>query len=182
MIYAVGCNADHSDFSRRATQKRILLDELVWVSVMGLEPSGPWDRSAAHAFLDVARIPMRVAAVSKKGWPMVVSLWFLRLDDVLWCATTRSARLTTMLAENPKCGFEVSVEQPPYRGLRGQAEVTLNFECGPQILRALIDRYLGNADSSLAQWLLSRTDEEVALHLDIVKCQSWDYTERMTKS
>ena len=148
---------------------------------MSLHPTGPWDRSVAHAFLDAVRIPLRVAAIAKSGWPAVVSLWFLREGDALWCATTRSARLAVMLAENPKCGFEVGVEKPPDRGLRGQAEATLDFERGPAILHALIDRYLGDSQSSLARWLLSRAADEVAIRLDVLRCQSWNYTERMTK-
>ena len=61
-----------------------------------------------------------------------------------------------MLERNNKVGFEISPNDPPYHGVRGQGEVELTRLVDPEILETLIMRYLGNTDSSLAEWLLGR--------------------------
>jgi hypothetical protein len=48
------------------------------------------------------------------------------------------------------------------------------------ILRLLIQRYLGDEESSLARWLLSRRASEVAIRIAPSHLHSWDYTRRMT--
>jgi hypothetical protein len=50
---------------------------------------------------------------------------------------------------------------------------------GAQRLGELIDRYLGDRDSDLARWLLSRADGEVAIRLRPRWITSWDFSARM---
>ncbi len=144
-----------------------------------MTPKGPWKLSEIDAFLEDARVPLRIAVNGASGHPILASLWFTRLEGRLWCATRRGADIHQRLAEDPRCGFEVSVESPPYRGVRGTALATLDNERGERILRALIDRYLGDTSSKLAQQLLARADDEVAIGLDPRTLLSWDFTERM---
>ncbi len=47
------------------------------------------------------------------------------------------------------------------------------------VLDSLIRRYLGGTDSSLAQWLLGRIDEEVVLRIRPSWITSWDFSARM---
>jgi hypothetical protein len=48
------------------------------------------------------------------------------------------------------------------------------------ILRLLIQRYLGDEESSLARWLLGRRSSEVTIRVVPSHLHSWDYTNRMT--
>jgi hypothetical protein len=41
----------------------------------------------AIEFVDAARVPVRIARTDAAGWPALVSLWFWREGDTLWCAT-----------------------------------------------------------------------------------------------
>jgi hypothetical protein len=141
--------------------------------------TGPWDHERARAYLEKAAIPLRLAVMAPSGWPVIVSLWFIWHEDALWCATAQSAKIVSHIATHAQCGFEVAADQPPYRGLRGQARVTIHGDRGAEILPLLIDRYLASRESRLARWLLSRVDEEVALRLEPVRCHSWDFTARM---
>ena len=43
----------------------------------------------------------------------------------------------------------------------------------------MLHRYLGGADSRLAQWLLSRRDDEILISIEPRRLFSWDYRERM---
>lgn len=131
------------------------------------------------AYLDEMRIPLRLAVLTQSGWPVVLSLWYVLIDGVLWCATQDTARVVRYLRREPRCGFEVASEQPPYRGVRGQGRATVSPERGEEILGILLDRYLGGKGSSLARRLLARADREVAIGVTPTRVHTWDYTERM---
>jgi hypothetical protein len=141
--------------------------------------SGPWDRSQIDAFLDGSIIPIRLASTGRTS-PLVQSLWFVREADSLWCCTQSDAVLTRRLTRNPQCGFEVSGDLPPYRGVRGSAHAEIVPDRAADILPLLIDRYLGPSPGPLAQWLLSRLDREVAIRLDSLRVTTFDFTSRMT--
>lgn len=140
--------------------------------------SGPWDSAAAADFLQQARIPVRVA--THGTYPLVQSLWFLIEDDVLWCATQADSVLVRRLARDDRCGFEVSPDTPPYRGVRGFGRATLHPDHASIVLPQLIDRYVPDREGTLADWLLSRVDTEVAIRIEPVRVSTWDYAQRMT--
>ena len=142
--------------------------------------SGPLDAEGVRAFLDEAVIPLRLAAVAPSGWPVVVSLWFVRDGDTLVCATQESSPLVAALRREGRCAFEVAGCSPPYRGVRGRATVRIEPDDGLAMLRRLVGRYLGGAEGTFARWLLGRTTPEVVLRLDPVELSSWDYRRRMS--
>jgi len=139
--------------------------------------SGPWDRSQIEAFLDDTVIPIRIASAGRTS-PLVQSLWFLHHEDALWCCTRADAVLTRRLSVDPRCGFEVSGDLPPYRGVRGSAKAEILPERAADMLPRLIARY--DAPDALADWLLSRLDQEVAIRLHSLRVTSFDFTTRMT--
>lgn len=141
--------------------------------------SGPWGRSQVDTFLDEAIIPIRLASAGRTS-PLVQSLWFLRDGEALWCCTQREAVLTRRLTRDPQCGFEVSGDLPPYRGVRGSARAEITAERAADILPRLITRYLGDSPNPLADWLLSRLDREVAIRLHSLRMSTFDFTQRMS--
>lgn len=140
--------------------------------------SGPWEMAVAEAFLMSSVIPVRIATTGRSG-PLVQSMWFLWRDGVLWCATQDDAVITHRLQADPRCGFEVAGDLPPYRGVRGQGRAEIVPDAGPAVLGELIERYLGSARSGLARWLLSRADTEVAIAVRPEHMATWDYRQRM---
>ena len=89
---------------------------------------------------------------------------------------------SSMSAENdvpPRCAFEIAPNEPPYWGVRGRATASLEPEGASALLRRLLDRYLGSADSSLGQFLLARAEEELVVRLRPSRIASWDYSGRM---
>ena len=141
---------------------------------------GPWSKEQIERFLRETQIPVRLTCNSASGHPVLISLWFTPLGDKLWCATQRTARIAAMLERDPRCAFEVSMEKPPYYGVRGPAHATLHDDRGEEILRKLIDRYLGNSTSHLARFLLGRVERETAIAIEPKMLVSWDYRERMS--
>lgn len=141
--------------------------------------SGPWSHAQVLEHLERSRVPLRLACGSRDGGPLVASLWFLAERDVLWCATQASARVAQLLWEDPRCGFEVAPDAPPYHGVRGQGRAEIVPEQGDAVLRRLIGRYLGGEDGPLARWLLGRPGTEVAIRIEPRRLLSWDYRARM---
>ena len=139
--------------------------------------SGPWDASQVEAFLASTVIPIRLASAGRTS-PLVQSLWYLYDEGALWCCTRADAVLTRRLTSDARCGFEVSGDLPPYRGVRGTAKAEILPERAADMLPRLIQRY--DAPESLADWLLSRLDREVAIHLHSLRVTSFDFTQRMT--
>jgi hypothetical protein len=140
---------------------------------------GPWSKAQIERFLRETQIPIRLSCNGTSGHPVLISLWFIPLNDKLWCATQRTARIAALLDRDPRCAFEVSMEKPPYYGIRGPALATLHDDRGEEILRKLIDRYLGNSTSHLARFLLGRVERETAIAIEPKILVSWDYRERM---
>jgi nitroimidazol reductase NimA-like FMN-containing flavoprotein (pyridoxamine 5'-phosphate oxidase superfamily) len=141
--------------------------------------SSAWDLQQIDEFLRAAVIPIRLACNDKKGVPLICSLWYLFADDALWCATQQSASVVALLERAPCCAFEVAPESMPYRGVRGQGQVTVLQDDGPAVLQQLIDRYLGARDTQFAAWLLGRSATEVAIKIEPDWLTSWDFGSRM---
>jgi hypothetical protein len=149
---------------------------------MKLDIRGPWSEEEAATFLDDARIPIRLACVGRDGFPRVVSLWYRYEQGSFYCVTHRDAKLTALLRGNDKVGFEVSPNDPPYHGVRGQGIVSLHEDGGAETLSLHLQRYLGGTGSPLAQWLLSRAQEELLVKVTVTRMFSWDYRERMSRA
>lgn len=139
------------------------------------------DDDLAAYFFDEARIPVRLAALTGQDYPAIVSLWSLRKDGKLYCATKKWAYIVTKIEKNPGVAFELSCEEPPYRGVRGWADARIVPERGEEILSELLEKFLGSNDTPFARKLLADAKEnEVAIELNPVWMKTWDYAERMS--
>lgn len=144
--------------------------------------SGPWTVDRVEEYFRTAVVPVRLACLGATGWPMVLSLWYVYRDGVIWCATQPTADVTRCVERDGRCAFEIGPNRPPYRGVRGRGRAVVDRQHGREILRELLDRYLGSQDSSLARWLLGRAEQEVAIGIADLRVSSWDYTKRMAGS
>lgn len=132
-----------------------------------------------HEYLDAVRIPLRLACNTISDWPLVISLWFLHQDGLLYCATQRSAKIVAHLQNDSRCAFEIAADQPPYCGIRGQANARIDETLGVEILERLLIRYLGDTKNDLADNLLAKSATEVAIVLNPIRIFTWDFTDRM---
>mgnify|MGYP001811685180 FL=1 len=125
---------------------------------------------------------MRLAANTSSGFPVLLSLWFMPEGDELLAAVHRDARIVNRLRADPRCAFEIAPNEPPYFGVRGQGTASLDTAGASELLERLLVRYLGNTDSKLGRFLLSRADEELVIRLSPNWLGTWDYRERMSES
>ncbi|WP_251341516.1 pyridoxamine 5'-phosphate oxidase family protein [Haloplanus halophilus] len=145
------------------------------------EYTGEWDRAGVAAFLADARIPIRVACRTPAGGLWMLSLWYDFDADAgaFVCATSAAADVVEYLRADDGVAVEVSTNEPPYRGVRGCGSATVAPDDDKATLRALLERYLGGTDSSLARRLLDPARDEVRIRIDPVRLYSWDFTDRM---
>lgn len=141
--------------------------------------SGPWTEAGVRSFLHEVTVPIRLAVRRPDGTPWIVALWFRHIDGQIECASEARTHLVRMLRADPVVGFDVSTNEIPYRGIRGSGTVSLAPDEDFVALRALIERYLGDAESPLAQRLLDDDRREARIRIDPDRIHSWDFTERM---
>jgi len=148
-------------------------------STLPVRSSSAWNAEQVTAYLQAApQHPLRLAIVAKET-PLIVPLWYRFAEGSFWCASPSSAKVVQVLQDNPRCAFDVSVNDMPYRGVRGQGFAEVLHNEGETTLQVLIERYLGDTDSELARWLLSRADQEVAIAVRPTWISAWDYSARM---
>ena len=125
------------------------------------------------------KIPIRLAGIKPNGSPTVISLWYIAVNGKIYCATQKSAKIVSYLENNPICGFEISADKPPYKGTRGEGEARIIHEKGNEILKLLIDKYLGEKESTLSKFLRKNSTSEIAIEITPKKIFNYDYSKRM---
>lgn len=125
------------------------------------------------------KIPIRIAFTNNDGIPNVMSLWFVQINEKIYCATQKSAKIIQYLKNNPLCGFEIAADKPPYKGVRGNGSAKILDDMGKDVLKILMKKYLGEKESSLSKFLKSNSHNEVALEITPKNLFYYDYSARM---
>ena len=97
----------------------------------------------------------------------------------LRCPTSADAAVVEYLRNDPEVAFEVSTNDPPYKGVRGRGTASIEPDVDKTLLRSLFERYLGGTDNDLGAFLLDPDREEVRIRIAPERLHSWDFTERM---
>ena len=143
-----------------------------------LSKKSAWNQQELRDFLVSSKIPIRISVLDDE-YPLICSVWFECLDEKLVIVSHEDSKLAKTLLRQRKCGFEIATNDPPYKGVRGKADVVAEAEGSEDTLRRVIQRYLGGTNQKLASWLLSRVEHEVKFTLHPTWVTSWDYGERM---
>ena len=125
------------------------------------------------------KIPIRLAFIKPDGTPNVISLWYKQVGEKIYCATKNSAKIVSYLTDNPKCGFEIAADKPPYKGVRGTGSARIIQDKGQEILKMVMSKYLGDKESTLSKFLEKNSSSEVAIEITPAKLFVYDYTKRM---
>jgi nitroimidazol reductase NimA-like FMN-containing flavoprotein (pyridoxamine 5'-phosphate oxidase superfamily) len=124
-------------------------------------------------------VPVRLACHRPDGGLWMLSLWYRREGESLQCATGAGADVVEYLRADGAVAFEVSTNTPPYMGVRGNGTATVEPDGEKTVIRALVERYLGGTESSMAQHLLAEDREEVRVTVEPERLYTWDFSERM---
>ncbi|ELZ80068.1 hypothetical protein C454_12728 [Haloferax gibbonsii ATCC 33959] len=148
------------------------------------DPTGPWSRDRVDDFLADATVPIRLSCRTPADDLWMLSLWYEWDAEAteLRCATAADADVVRFLRAHDDVAFEISTNDPPYRGVRGRGTATVEPDAEKAVLRRLITRYLGDTDSELAERLLSPERDEVMIRIRPERLHTWDYAARMRSS
>ena len=141
--------------------------------------TGAWSETEAESYLVDRTIPIRVACRTPSGGLWMLSLWYRYRDGAFHCATGADADIVRYLRNDPGVSFEVSDNEPPYKGVRGAGTATIERDDGKEQLEDLLERYLGGTENDLAARLLDADREEVRIRIEPTKLYSWDFSDRM---
>ena len=147
-----------------------------------LSAKSAWPVVSVLAFLDEARLPLRLATRDAAGYPHITSLWFLHEAGRLFCCTQSSALVARHIARCAQVGFELAVNEPPYHGLTGHGDACLVERDAEALLERLIARYLEDRNPRLRGWLLSRVATEVVIEITPRPLTTWDFRARMSRA
>ena len=140
---------------------------------------GDLDRGEIEQLLDDLTVPVRIACRTPGDHPWMLSLWFRYRDERLLCATAKRADVVRYLEYDDQVAFEVSTNDPPYKGVRGRGRATVRDDPEKALLRELLHQYLGSTETPLGNRLLREDREEVTISIDPAVVFGWDFTERM---
>lgn len=125
------------------------------------------------------KIPIRIGFIKPNGAPSIISLWYIDINGKIYCATQKTAKIIQYLENHPICGFEIAADSPPYKGSRGEGTAKIIPSKGPEILKILIKKYLGDKESTLSKFLISHSKNEIAIEITPKKIFHYDYSKRM---
>ena len=123
-------------------------------------------------------IVVAVVDVDRKGFPHITSLWFRFRQGRFWCCTQQQSAVCRNVHRDSRVGFEVAVNEPPYRGASGKGTARIcegDREDTKALLNELMDQYLGDRDPKLKAWLLSRVATEAIIEVIPTHLPSWDF-------
>ena len=137
------------------------------------------DSEKIDRFISDSKIPIRIAFMKDVDVPVVISLWYVCKENKIYCATQKKAKIVSYLQKNSICGFEIAADKPPYKGIRGEGTAQILNETGEYVLELLIEKYLGEKESTLSKFLRDNSKTEVAIEITPQKIFHYDYSERM---
>ena len=137
------------------------------------------DNDEIDKFIPDSKIPIRIGFIKGNSTPAVVSLWYVCKNGKIYCATQKTAKIVSYLKKNPVCGFEIASDKPPYKGMRGKGTTRILNETGAYVLDLLMEKYLGEKESTLSKFLRNNSKTEVAIEITLQKIFHYDYSKRM---
>ncbi|MCY4045119.1 MAG: hypothetical protein OXE99_08565 [Cellvibrionales bacterium] len=147
---------------------------------MNISKKSDWDRQAIERYLLASVDPMRFSVVGAEGFPLICSIWHWYEADHLFAVSHQNSLLVKTLETNAKCAFDISVNTPPYRGVRGVGLAVI--ETDAQVyLPKLLEKFLGAQYQGLQDFLTDRLEEERLIKVAIQSISAWDFSHRMVK-
>lgn len=140
-----------------------------------------WNVEQIESFLNTQNTPMRVAVIDIDAFPMICSVWHHYHDQKIYAVAHKNSKLVRKLTTTPQCAFEIAPNEPPYKGVRGQAIAAITTENSDDTLTLLANKFLGDGYNELRNFLSSRSKDERVIKLQLNKITAWDFSQRMSQ-
>jgi len=130
-----------------------------------------WDTARINHYLDSSEHPLRISIISA-GRPLIVPLWYEFDGQVFWCASPAHAKVVKLISKDGRCGFDLSDNAMPYRGVRGQGTAAIVSERGGDVLTRLESGQGDPKDVNLDE-IFESINAAIAGSLGLESCMSF---------
>jgi nitroimidazol reductase NimA-like FMN-containing flavoprotein (pyridoxamine 5'-phosphate oxidase superfamily) len=144
-----------------------------------VQTNSDWALAEIEQFLMSENIPMRIAVMDADGFPMICSVWHQYQQGKIYAVVHKNSKLIKKLRQSPQCAFEIALNHPPYRGVRGQAVASIDEQDAAGPLDELLNRFVGEGYQQLRTFLRQRSADERVVTLALGKISAWDFSARM---
>jgi nitroimidazol reductase NimA-like FMN-containing flavoprotein (pyridoxamine 5'-phosphate oxidase superfamily) len=144
--------------------------------------AGPMTEKESKDFLENKDLTIHIGTVDEKGEPNVTptEYYFDRDSDKIYITTQKNSKKVDNLRRKNTIYFCVDDPTPPYKGVRGKARVKINEDISHNlsITKKLVMKNTGSLEDPIAKWLLSETENEneVILQISPNYYSTWDYS------
>jgi nitroimidazol reductase NimA-like FMN-containing flavoprotein (pyridoxamine 5'-phosphate oxidase superfamily) len=144
--------------------------------------TGPMTEKESKDFLENKDLIIHIGTVDEKGEPNVTptEYYFDRDSDKIYITTQKNSKKVDNLRRKNTIYFCVDDPTPPYKGVRGKARVKINEDISHNlsITKKLVMKNTGSLEDPIAKWLLSETENEneVILQISPNYYSTWDYS------
>jgi uncharacterized pyridoxamine 5'-phosphate oxidase family protein len=149
-------------------------------SSMAVSSKSAWNTAQIEDFLHAQKTPMRIAVLDHDEFPMICSVWHQYHDEKIYAVAHKNSKLIKKLKAHPQCAFEIAPNEPPYKGVRGQAISVVSTFDSEDTLNQLLKKFLGEGYKDLQNFLQARSDDERVIELRLEKVTAWDFSKRMS--
>ncbi|HYT28070.1 MAG TPA: TIGR03618 family F420-dependent PPOX class oxidoreductase [Ktedonobacteraceae bacterium] len=131
-----------------------------------------------RAFLEEQRI-LQVATIGKDGWPHLVAMWYVLINDQVVFWTYAKSQKAINLRRDPRltCLVESGVRYDELRGvqIKGRAIINDDRETVQRIGEVIFERYTGPLNDNTRQLVSAQAPKRVVVFVEPVEIVSWDH-------
>ena len=132
-----------------------------------------------RAFLEEQRI-LQVATIDHDGWPHLVAMWYVLLNDqiVFWTYAKSQKALNLQRDARLTCLVEAGERYEELRGvqIKGRAVINDDLETVQRIGEDIYKRYTGGPlNDNIRQMVAAQAPKRVLVFVEPVEVVSWDH-------
>jgi PPOX class probable F420-dependent enzyme len=131
-----------------------------------------------RAFLEEQRA-LQIATIDHDGWPHLVSMWYVVINDQLVFWTYAKSQKIVNLRRDARltCLVETGESYSELRGvqIKGRAIIKDDYETVQRIGAFIWERYNGPLDDTSRQMVAAQAAKRVLVYVEPVEIVSWDH-------
>ena len=131
-----------------------------------------------RALLEEQRI-VQVATIDHDGWPHLIAMWYVLVNDQIVFWTYAKSQKTVNLRRDPKltCLVESGDDYGELRGvqIKGRAIINNDYETVQRIGAIIWERYNGSLNDASRQMVAAQAAKRVLVFVEPIEVISWDH-------
>ena len=131
-----------------------------------------------RAFLGEQRI-LQVATLDHDGWPHLVAIWYVLVDDqIVFWTYAKSQKAVNLRRDNRlTCLVEMGLRYEELRGvqIKGRAILKDDRETVQRTGEMIFERYMGPLNDNLRQIVAAQAPKRVLVFVEPLEIASWDH-------